>query len=294
MTKRKRQRAGVSHIRNGDNSSVSKANIYGRSSMLSSMYRRLLGIQSRMRTDSGRTTGIVGKQQNFSLATLRLADITDIETEVKAAAVTAGASASSTVKLYLGWVKDRLHYRNQSNSLTKLTLYDVVCRRNPPSTVVDEPVETWNLGITDQGGTDSLELGETPFKSPYFKRYFSVAKVTVVDLEPGQQHEHIRFHRINRVVSSVEWDRLTTTTVPWLTSYTMAVFHGSLIHESATPNTVTYHSSVIDWARSVEVRYGYIPFNTMRVQAPVGFPSAIVDADFMGEDQDIDANVINA
>lgn len=104
----------------------------------------------------------------------------------------------------------------------------------------------------------------------------------------------MRFHRINRLVSSAEWDRLGGASVTGVTTYTLVVYHGSLIYESATPATVTYHAARIDYAISTELRYGYIPFNAMRVQAPTGFPTGIIDGDFMGENQDADITPADA
>lgn len=170
----------------GDNSSRSKCVIGGgRRGVAVGVYKKIMGMQSRMATASTNQGGSLGKQTAFDTVSLSMTELNALETEVKALAVANGAAATATVKMYLGWMRSRMHLRNQSNSVVKMTLYDVVTKRNPGGTSIDTPTEVWNLGISDAGGSNLNEIGETPYKSPLFKRYFSIRKVSIIDLEPG-------------------------------------------------------------------------------------------------------------
>lgn len=299
-TRTRRKRRALGAKKTGDNSSHSKCVMGSKMrGVPNRVYKSIMGMNTRLVQGAGRFQSTAGVQAVRYWTTLQRDQLAAIETEVKALAVANGANANSTTKLFLGWVRSRIHVRNQSNSVCKLVLYDLAVKRQTAATAIDEPTECWNLGMTDagpsSGASDSTLIGATPYQSPLFKRYFSVRKVTIVDLEPGQQHEHIRFHRIGRIVGSEQWDRTTGVSHSGLTSYTMAVLHGALYHESATPDTVTYMPVTCDFAVSDEIRYGYVPYNTVRIQPPESaFTKTIVNGDFMGENQDQDVDLIQA
>lgn len=275
----------------GENSSMSYARA-GRSWM--SRYAKFLykRVQCRQ-VDAAHSTG--RWESNFGQQTCR--DVPSLNSthlgRLKTAA--AGGTVDNNIRLFIGHVKRKLFMRNQSNSVAKVTLYDVVFNRQPTNLLFDSPTECWTKGYNDQGLTDQqLEVGNTPFNSPEFRNFFKVVKVTVINMEPGQQHEHTFIHRINRVVDSTSFDHSSMVFYRGLTSFTMPVFHGSLCHESASPNTVSYLPVVMDWSLFNEVHYGWMPQNRPNYAYAATVPKTITDADFMGEADDIDANNIAA
>lgn len=206
-----------------------------------------------------------------------------------------GVTTDNNIRLFIGHVKRRMLYRNQTNTVCKLTLYEIVYKRQASITTIDEPNESWAKGYTDFLLTNQhLEVGNTPFNSPEFRTYFYVKKVIVVNLEPGQQHEHTVIHRINRIVDSTMWDQSQSIFQKDLTSWTMAVFHGSLGHESATPSTISYVPITLDMSCHSEIHFGFIEQNQPGYRYTAAIPKTVADFDFMGEADDVDASNITA
>lgn len=153
----------------------------------------------------------------------------------------------------------------------------------------------WSKGFTDFGSSGAQLLpGNTPFQSSEFRRTWYVRRVTLVHLEPGQQHEHTVVHRFDQVVDSTRWANSNAQSISGLTGYTMIVWNGALGHESTDASKVTYMPLKIDYLRSEEYSFGYLQRNTPSYVVDSTIPTAITNFDHMGETQDADMDNIDA
>jgi len=187
-----------------------------------------------------------------------------------------------------------MRLKNQSNCVAKLSLYDLVTKKNTVSSSLDEPGELWAKGLTDYGAVGVTTVGFTPFRSPEFNQYFGVNRVTTVSMEPGQQHDHVVYQLYNRVLDSIQFENNVGTSIAGVTRFLLVVFHGSLGHESASASTVSYMPVTFDYAWSSEYTYGWIEKSARGFTATDANPTTIVDMDFMGENGDVDANIVTA
>lgn len=279
----------------GQNSSVSFCSLGKKfpSRLDKALYTKVQGRQSLVECNSNRATSVLGEQAVTAFFMNGAAEL-----EAMRDIANLGVSTENDVIFWMGHSKLSLHLRNQTNTNCKLTLYDISVKRNAFSSTYDTPIEAWDKGYLDMNAaltSHSKEVGATPFKSPEFRLYFKVQKVTTMNLEPGMEHEHTVIQRLNRRVTSTEFaNRGSTFYFKNLTHFTLAVFHGSLVHESATPATVSYAAITLDYAWRKESNFGYLRQNVPSMTYQNSITKAIVDTDFMGEDADIDTNVASA
>lgn len=291
FTKTKTKRRPGKVTTHGDNQS-SSVNVIGKRWMSQfdrMMYRKIVSPQSVFTNSSGNFSSTQGKQFVFSWFFMNKTDLVAMET-----AANGGVATNLPTKLFLKQGKFSLKIRNQSNTNAKISFYDLTTKRNTVSTALDAPVECWNKGLTDYGAPNANTVGFTPYKSPEFNQYFAVNKVTTVSLEPGQQHDHTVYHRYNRVVDSIQFQNNVGTALAGLTRFVLIVMHGTLGHESLTPGTVTYMPVLCDFAWTSEHTYGWIQKSTRAFTATDNNPAGVADFDFMGENGDVDANLVTS
>lgn len=271
----------------GENSSMSycKTGRPWMSRYMMQLYKKVQSRQVDSKVSVGNATSSTGLQQIFFQSSLLPADLTRMKT-----LAAGGTATANTVRFFIGHVKRKMCIRNQTNTVAKVSIYDMVYKRNPMDNAFDSPVELWSKGYTDMGRTNQhLQVHTTPFKSPEFNRYISVKKVTVMHLEAGQQHEHTFIHRVNRVIDSTEFDNASNiSAIGGLTSTTMIVFHGSLGHDKAAPATVTYIPITLDWTLHSEASFGIISRNTPSYEYDGTIPTTVTDMDFMGDADDVE------
>lgn len=289
-TKQKRRVFGNGK-KTGENSSMSyckmgKAWMSGYARFL---YKKVQSRQVDCKHASGNASSTTGSQAVIFQSSLITSDLANLKSNIN------GVATDNNIRMFIGHVKRKYILRNQTNTVAKVSIYDLVYKRNPVAASFDSPVELWQKGYTDMGvATQHLEVGNTPFNAPEFRRYMYVKRVTVLNLEPGQQHEHTFIHRINRIVESSEFDNSLVTAIGGLTTTSMAVFHGSLGHESLTAANVSYMPITLDWATMTEVHYGFVVQNKPAYNYTNTVPKTITNFDFMGENQDADMDNIAA
>jgi len=288
-TTRKPRQLGKASI-TGKNTSVSYTTV-GRSKPISRMLlNKLMGhnvIQENSSTNTSSTQGLQG------IAETRMLDRTDLE-KIKLAA-NGGVATENDVQLFLKTCKLRYYIRNQSNQPVKMTIYDIATRNTGYTSTIDTPTEAWNFGYNDMGtASQSLTIGATPHQSAEFRRQFIITKVTNVPMEAGQQHEHLVTKNMNWFVNSTKWANTSAQCVKGLTFFSLFVFHGALGHESLTPGTVSFMPVRMDVAVFRKYQFAYLTQNKPTYTLADTLPKTIVDWDFMGENQDIDADLIQA
>lgn len=292
--KQKRRSLFKKPMKNGDNSSVSTLTWGNRrmNSHTQTLFKKVTGMQTESYHSSTSNTSVFGQQIVYDASVgLENSQLLAMFTKANSG----NATISNEVSLFVRYLKRRVVLRNQSNSVGKLTLYDLVCRRQPVSTSANDPLDCFIKGYADLGlPNQHLQVGISPFKSAEFRRFWKVKRVTVIDIEPGQQHEHVVVHHVNRFIkSSVMEAHGGVRFLPGLSSALMAVHHGGIGHDNTTITNVNYMPMRVDYTVLQEVNYGYmtqvLPSYTYTNNLP-----AVADFDFMGENQDIDADVINA
>jgi len=289
-TRRKKKPNNVkSH---GDNSSSSSNTIGGKfkSKFVAQVAKRIVNTQKVTSNGTSRFLSTTGKQGITSFAYMPKAQLTDFET-----AAQGGTSNNNTVRFLLKKGRQVITLRNQSNSNARVWLYDIVTKREPPSTALDSPVECWIKGNTDFGNTGAeFVIGQTPHFSPEFRQYYAINKVTQFELEPGMQHVHSVYHKYNKIVDSVRFQNSVSLTLAGLTRFCVVVAHGALGHEALTPATISYMPVTLDMAYLNEYSYGWIEKTQPSHAIVDSNPTAITTFNFMGESGDNDAQPINA
>lgn len=290
---KKRINYGQAH-KTGDNSSVSALR-YGRymTRFMMQQFRTMRGKQTVYRNGTVTKTSAGGQQAFLQQDFLNTDELDLIRTKYGSATLTA-----NEVKFFLGYNKIKYYIKNQSNAAGRLTIYDIVPKQHPRTTFLDTPVEAWEKGIkemtTGQPSNLHLTVGNTPFMSPEFKRFYHVLRATNIQMEPGQQHVHNVYKRINRIVASTEWDHSSIKVCPGVTSWVMLVWNGSLGHESAAVDKVSFMPMKLDVAWSQQFNYAVCDNNAPSYDLTDTFAKDVVDWDHMGENQDQDMDNLAA
>lgn len=294
QTKNKQQYGQI--LRVSENASLSSTRYgYPMSRIAKMLYRKTAGRRTFYNNGSGSILTQTGKQTVQFSNTLAQLDLAAVKTALEP---TAGAN---NVKIFFGYVKQKHTFKNQSNHVAVLTMYDLSTKRYAQTSSFDSPTELWDKGIIDAGGANDTRSipNATPFQSPEFRRYFRTHKVTKIYLEPGETHEHTVYRRINRVANSTEWDLNTLAYIPGMTTTLMWAVYGSIGHEAtvgdANPTNVTYMPCRIDYIVANEYNCVVVP-GSANSYATIQNLSTTAPAnwDFMAENDDVDGDLINS
>lgn len=284
-TRRKRRSSGV--VKQSENGSASFVK-YGSSKIgrvNKQLYKKLLG--RRIDYYNGMFTGTSGTgRQYVQLLTFGThTQISSIKT-----ALNGGASTQLPLKMHIGYMKWVISLKNQSNFVGKCTLYDIVLKRMPYNDALDDPSELWRKGMTDfSAGVDQTNYpGNTPFRSPEFRRWCRVVKVTSLNIEPGQQHDHQVVRKHNRVYDTASWDHSLVFTP--VAMFTLIVWHGSIVsgsNSTVLSPQVSYCPMQIDGLWRMEVTSSMLPGTAPQyARITDAIPVALTSAQAMGQNSD--------
>lgn len=291
QTKTKRKRRPGTVTKNGDNASLSSNWIKStsRRRLPYAQYKQLAAPQTLSFSSTGNFSCTQGRQFVGMVDYLSRNNLVAMKNGLT------GSTTEANLRFFMKTGRMKISLKNQSNGNARLTLYDIVPKRTGPSAALDSPVEAWAKGNLDIAGSASHYnfIGETPFKSPEFRRYFGVHRVTYVNLEPGMQHEHVMHMVYNKFVDSVAFEN-ENACIPGLSRYCVIVFHGSLGHESLAPATVSTLPVTIDQMVFREWSFSYMLTPNATHQRTDGLPTTVVDFDHMGESGDVDADNVVA
>lgn len=290
-TKTETQRGRV--VKTSDNASFSVVKL-GRSAggLAYPIYKALSVPQTIVDSNSSQVLSAVGRQAVLLVIPGVMFSTTALVNIKAAIAVT-----NRNLRIFLKKGRVKYTFRNQTNCNMRISIYDIMTKSYGPTLALDSPTDAWAKGLTDFGPTYTINtVGATPNKSPEFKKQFRVASVTTLSLEPGQQHEHMVYHTYNRLIDSTIFDNWsgTSESIKGITRWTMVVFHGALVHESVTPDQVTYANTTLDYAVHREYSYAWLEKAVPSLTFTDNLPSTIIDPDQMGETGDQDVNVLNA
>lgn len=239
---------------------------------------------------SAATSGI-GKQQVTQFSLLQRLSLDAMRTSVNN-----GVPTENALKLFIYQSKQKIHIRNQHNSLVTMLIYDIMTKQRPSAATLDSPAEAWEKGFLDIGmaAGHSLNVHQTPSFSAEFRMYFKIKKVTKVLMEAGQQHEHTVRQNVNRLVDTTTTGSGAFLSLPGLTSWVMIVHYGSLAHETASPALVTYSTATLDFVQFQSDTYGGLSDDLPSYVLTNNLANTALNLDFMGENQDADIDPSNA
>lgn len=291
QTRRKR-RPRPGHVKKSENSSIS-ATRWGRPAfLLTSVYKKLTGRRLDRNTGYKITASALGEQAVTEFAWGTFSDLIAVKDGLL------GLSSASSVKMYLGYLKYKICIKNQTNMVTRMTIYDVALKGQPMTISYDSPMEMWRKGTADLGvGTTSDATADyrtpftTPHRSPEFRKFYRIVKVTTVQMEPGQQHEHTIYRRFNWLGDSSKFD-IAGASLGCYPFYTacMIVQCGSIVSGAPTsaPTTtaVSLGATQYDFLTSVEYTSALHPGTIPTYVANGTYVKDIAAPRFMGEDQD--------
>lgn len=187
------------------------------------------------------------------------------------------AGANQGSKIVLESVHSETMMRNQENIACRMTIYDVICRKDTDATVTD-PVTAIASAYNDIGSgasTDPNILGGSPFSLPRFTEYFKVHQTTDIILGPGATHIHKVHYAPNRLISKIITNRIAGSGIGGVTMYTFIRFHGTPLNDITTQTQVSIAPIAIDWVNSEEYKFKAIsisqPFTDVNDTMPTSF-----------------------
>lgn len=160
-------------------------------------------------------------------------------------ATNAGMTTESG-KFWLGGVSAELMLTNQDSGNSRVTLYDMVCRRDSQETDV---MDQWNDGLTNNKGTSGntrshRNLNVTPYQSNELCAKWKIMKKTVIQMSAGQSHIHRVKHKINCMINNTN---ITDFHYHHGISFvTLIVVHGMPYNDETTQTQVAVGDSALD------------------------------------------------
>lgn len=105
-------------------------------------------------------------------------------------------------RLFVHHVTQRTTFVNQSPSMIRVTLYDLLAKKMATTT----PEQSWSIGLSQNAGTDpSQEVTIHPTSSPRDSKLFSaewrIVKTTKIVMATGAAHDHVFKNTINGLVN---------------------------------------------------------------------------------------------
>jgi hypothetical protein len=241
----------------------------------------------RARKGSGWNNKMLGKSVQSLSGALRLTGANGVQgivnsmqtcsnSQLTTMAVQAGGTgARDSFKYFLKRVSGFSIYTNQSNANCNLKLYDVVSRKDCPSSgTYSDPAAAWYNGMGDTvttGSTSSVtsnNLGCTPFQSPEFCAYYKIKKVTSVILSAGQSHHHYVKRNLNAIIHDESLN--TGSNLKNLTHFTMAVAFGYPENDLVTPSIVTTAAAAVDCVSQLRYEYAWQAINYTKMTYAFG------------------------
>lgn len=173
----------------------------------------------------------------------------------------AGITVGEPGKIFLTGYEADCMFTNQDSGNCRLTLYDVVCRRDTQET---DLIDIWDDGMKENTGSTGntrgvINLGSTPFESSEFCSKFKVIKKTVVQMAAGQSHSHKVKIGYNTMLSRDLVDDYQY--FHGLSFMTVFVVHGMPYNAITTQTEVATGDCAIDWVKTQKIRYRSVDNN---------------------------------
>lgn len=198
-----------------------------------------------------------------------------------AANVVATSGTNLNFKVLLEECQAKCLFTNQTNDVVRMTLYDILPRRDINNGSYTPPSAAWVTGdaATAGGASAYTYAGSTPFQTPAFTKLWEVVKVTNVDLHTGGHHVHNIMYKPKCMMDKqtfTENGGSANIAYKNLTGFTMVVIHGLPVNGTSGTN-ISLAATAIDCAvvrqykfRVFESSVSQIAQITTNFQAPVG------------------------
>lgn len=248
------------------------------------VFKRLVGRRTDFTNNSSNIVCTQGVQKVAYLYSLQQSELAALKTTLNG-----GVSTALPMKIFFGYQKLKLQLRNQSNVMARVCIYDLVPKRQAITSTADNPVEAWQKGLVDFGLTNGeTVVGQTPLRSPEFRRFFHVVRASGFWMEAGEQHEHTFYRKINKLFDSTAWDVSSPVFYPGLSAFFLIVVYGALAHDNTSATSVTTAPVTLDYAYSQEITSSMLPGSLPAYAQTNSLPTAIANLDQMGESGDAD------
>lgn len=283
-TKRKRRSRGGA-LKRSENSSTSSTR-WGRPGLLlPSVYKKLVGKRiDRTSTNLSKAT-TQGTQAVTEFSWGKSTDLQALKVSLH------GSSTALPLKMYVGYMKLKVLIKNQSNLMSRLTLYDIASKWQPMASTVESPLEMWQKGMIDFSLTnDETVPFSTPMRSPEFRKYYRIVKATTINMEPGQQHEHTIYRRFNWLGNTTLFDNAGTgISIHPFATHLLAVQVGGLVSgaRAGGGSGVTVGVCQFDYLTTQEIVSALMPGTAPTYTSTAAFVTDITAPQFMGENSDV-------
>lgn len=164
---------------------------------------------------------------------------------------------------------------NQELSSVRVTLYDVISRRDCSSALINLPDVAWRNSYADEGGvnTNYSIIGTNPFSYDTFVQFYKVLKATHIELSQGQTHTHrIRFQP-NRVIDYEQLQYIPFN-LKGLTCFTMLVAHGYPQNDITTKSQVSTGAVALDVVWRLQYKFTWMNDNDTNYSTTNALPGA--------------------
>jgi hypothetical protein len=174
-----------------------------------------------------------------------------------------GLSSGTNGRILCSGVRAEMVLTNAANTSARITIYDIISRKDLNSGTITSPSFAWKQGVDDEGGsgTNYQIPGCTPFNSKSFTEFFKIKKVSHVLLGQGATHIHRTRFFPNRAVDygTVEYGQYWKD----LSCFTMLVVHGQASNDVTTKSSISIGASDINMVVLKEYETSFIAdYNT--------------------------------
>lgn len=256
LLKKRKQKRGRGKYAMGDSDKSSWIKSMKSNRLTKKIYSSMVGHQGVTNNYYGNYVSGLGQQ---SVGSFPLFSKTQLQ-EIKTACV---GTTNNTAKVYIKSINTSITLRNQTTQPGRVRIYDIVCRRDTPSTTLDSPYECWAKGLTDLSGSTATpnDAFAHPNRSDEFRCYWKIARTHDVNLQCGDSYVHTVKIKCNRVLDTTVLDNAVGTSIGGWTHYVLVVHMGSLVNSNQDNNRVTYCSLKLDYIQSITTRFAYFEKN---------------------------------
>lgn len=173
----------------------------------------------------------------------------------------AGITVGEPGKIFLSGYQSDLMITNQDSGNCRVTLYDVVSRRD---TQEIDLIDIWDDGLKENTGTSGNtravgNLNSTPFQSSEFCSKFKILKTTKIQMAAGQSHVHKVRIKYSTMLSRDVVDDYQY--YHGLSYCTIVVVHGMPYNAVTNQAEVATGDCAIDWVRTQKHFYRSVDNN---------------------------------
>lgn len=174
------------------------------------------------------------------------------------------SSSSKVLRLVLKSAIGEVFMANGFKANVRMTIYDIIARRDQPTTSIQNPYAAWGQGSTDAAlGTALTTVGGTPWETDTFNHFYKVLQRTELVLAGGAVHRHRVKLNYNKLIAGAE----ATYYSGWkdVTYHCMVVISGQPAHDTTTKTAVTLGTGGIDYTYQIDQKWCSVSNNQVQL-----------------------------